>query len=391
MFLCAPVRGDQSVSLAWNPSADTNVVGYALYYGTTSSNYTTRIDVGTNTSATVAGLKNPGTAYFFAATAYNSSQLESIPSNEATFTTSSNAGPSMAAVADLSANVMSLLFVTNTATDPGLPQKQMTFSLDPGAPADMRINPATGRLLWVPKLSAGGTTNQVTVRVTDNNVPPLYTTQTFNIVVSNAAQITLGPSIVGLGQTGAVQVVFASSVPVTNVTFVLDLPSDRATNLTVQSLIPSVAVFSQQPAGAAHSVVTMQAVNGQALQGTQAVAQINFKAITGKPSAFGASTASTVMAVQADGQTVPKRFGSSGKLVFVGAESLVESQVATNGQRSLVLYGPAGTSYHLESAASPTGQGGWTSEFSTTMTGSLVQTFQPQPAGSVKFYHARSP
>jgi hypothetical protein len=391
MFFCSPAWGDQSVSLAWNPSPDTNVVGYVLYYGTSSSNYTTRVDMGTNTSATINGLKNPGANYFFAATAYNSSQLESVPSNEATFTTSTNAGPTLATVADRSLNVMGFMTITNTATDPGLPQKQITFSLDPGAPADMRINPVNGLVLWVPKLSAGGTTNHITVRATDNNVPPLYSLQTFTIVVSNAAQITLGPSIVGLGQTGMVQVVSASSVAVTNMTFVLDVPSDRATNVTVQTLTPSIAVVSQQPAGAAHSVITIQAVAGQAWQGTQAVAQIVYKAVAGKPSAFGLSTASAVTAIQADGQTVPRRFGSSGKLVFVGAEPLVESSVSTNGQRSLVLYGPAGSSSHLESAATATGQGGWTSEFSTTLTSSLFQTFQPANTGSVKFYRAHNP
>src|ERR1700750_3075795 len=71
MFLCIPAQGDQSVSLAWNASPDTNVVGYVLYYGTSSGNYTNRIDMGTNTTATIDGLKNPGTNYYFAATAYN--------------------------------------------------------------------------------------------------------------------------------------------------------------------------------------------------------------------------------------------------------------------------------------------------------------------------------
>lgn len=76
----------QSVTLAWN--AETNAAGYALYYGTNSgsytSNYTSRMDVGTNTSATVSGL-NEGKTYYFAITAYNSQGVESAPSSPITY------------------------------------------------------------------------------------------------------------------------------------------------------------------------------------------------------------------------------------------------------------------------------------------------------------------
>src|SRR5207245_1591657 len=126
------------------------------------------------------------------ATAYNSNRLESPPSNQAQFTTSSNAGPSLATVPDRTAMVNSLLIVTNTATDTDLPPRQLSYSLDPGAPAGMLINPANGRVYWTPKIDAGGSTNAVTVRVNDGGTPNLYSTETFTVVVSNAAQVSLG-------------------------------------------------------------------------------------------------------------------------------------------------------------------------------------------------------
>jgi len=76
--------GRQSVTLAWDPSADTNVVGYALYYGPSSGTYPNRVDVGSVTNATVSGLQE-GLVYYFVATAYNAASLESTPSNEVTF------------------------------------------------------------------------------------------------------------------------------------------------------------------------------------------------------------------------------------------------------------------------------------------------------------------
>lgn len=74
----------QAVTLAWDPSPDPDVTGYAIYYGTNSGNYTTRVDVGCQTNATVEIPAN-GATYYFAATAYTSDGVESLPSNEVSF------------------------------------------------------------------------------------------------------------------------------------------------------------------------------------------------------------------------------------------------------------------------------------------------------------------
>ena len=81
---CFVARADQNVALAWDPSPDTNVVGYVLYYGSVSGSYPSRFDVGTNTTTTVSGLKE-GQNYFFVVAAYNAQNLESEPSNEVAF------------------------------------------------------------------------------------------------------------------------------------------------------------------------------------------------------------------------------------------------------------------------------------------------------------------
>ena len=74
----------QSVSLAWDSSPDTNVTGYVLYSGNVSGKYTSRLDVGTNTTTTATGLAE-GSTYYFVVTAYNAVGLESGPSNEVGF------------------------------------------------------------------------------------------------------------------------------------------------------------------------------------------------------------------------------------------------------------------------------------------------------------------
>src|SRR5260221_5561852 len=71
-----------SVTLAWLPSTDTNVVGYNVYYGGASGVYTNKIST-INTTNTIVPNLIEGTTYYFAATAYDSNGVESPFSNEA--------------------------------------------------------------------------------------------------------------------------------------------------------------------------------------------------------------------------------------------------------------------------------------------------------------------
>lgn len=78
---CAAITDSKPVTLAWLASPDPSVAGYAVYYGAVSGNYTSRIDLGTNTAASVPGLA-PGANYFFVVVAYDANHVESTPSNE---------------------------------------------------------------------------------------------------------------------------------------------------------------------------------------------------------------------------------------------------------------------------------------------------------------------
>ena len=80
--LCNVLAAD--VSLSWQPSSSTNVVGYNIYFGTSSGNYTGKIMVGNVATATISNL-TCGTTYYFAATALDSSGDESGFSNETEF------------------------------------------------------------------------------------------------------------------------------------------------------------------------------------------------------------------------------------------------------------------------------------------------------------------
>ena len=72
--------------LVWNESPNPDVVGYNVYYGTASGQYTSSVQTGPDFVATISGLEQ-GTTYYFAVTSYDSSGVESGFSQEQTYTT----------------------------------------------------------------------------------------------------------------------------------------------------------------------------------------------------------------------------------------------------------------------------------------------------------------
>jgi hypothetical protein len=73
-----------SVTLAWNASTDPTIAGYNIYYGGASGSYTNEICAGNATNATISGLVE-GTIYYFAATTYAASGVESPFSGEVSY------------------------------------------------------------------------------------------------------------------------------------------------------------------------------------------------------------------------------------------------------------------------------------------------------------------
>ena len=77
--------GRCNITLAWDPSPDTNVTGYNLYWGLASRTYSEVRNAGTNCQTTITNLLRD-TPYYFAATAYDGWGLESDYSDECAYT-----------------------------------------------------------------------------------------------------------------------------------------------------------------------------------------------------------------------------------------------------------------------------------------------------------------
>lgn len=80
------------VKLRWNAAADSNVAGYAVYFGPAVTGRLQRVDVGPNLEVTLSNLY-VGTTYRIYAVSYNAFALESIPSNELLYTPTVSAAP----------------------------------------------------------------------------------------------------------------------------------------------------------------------------------------------------------------------------------------------------------------------------------------------------------
>ena len=90
VIIYSPISNDKAfaaITLNWTApttntdgSTLTDLAGYKIYYGNSSGNYTNSVNVGNASSYTFSSLNN-GT-YYFAATAYDTSGVESALSNE---------------------------------------------------------------------------------------------------------------------------------------------------------------------------------------------------------------------------------------------------------------------------------------------------------------------
>jgi hypothetical protein len=78
-------EGDNEVTLAWDANSESDLAGYKVYYQSESESDPTVKDVGNVTTTTISNLE-PGETYTIYVTAYNTSGLESDPSNQVTYT-----------------------------------------------------------------------------------------------------------------------------------------------------------------------------------------------------------------------------------------------------------------------------------------------------------------
>lgn len=94
-----------------------------------------------------------------------------------------NSPPTLARVKNASVIEGDTLTINSRATDPDLPVQPLTFTLDAGGVAGPAVDAASGSFTWTPEAAQAPGTNQFTLTVADNGVPPLAASQTFSVTV----------------------------------------------------------------------------------------------------------------------------------------------------------------------------------------------------------------
>ena len=156
-----------------------------------------------------------------------------------------NAPPSLAPITNHTIVEGETLTFTNSATDPDHGLNQLTFNLA-NPPTGASVGATNGVFTWTPDESQGGSTNLISVIVTDDGVPSMSATQSFTVVV---LEINSAPMLAGIsnytifeGQTLTFTNVFSDSdLPPNLLTFSLE---NAPTNATIN---PTNGVFTWTP------------------------------------------------------------------------------------------------------------------------------------------------
>jgi hypothetical protein len=224
-----------NVTLAWDPNTQTGVIGYRIYWGTSSGTYTSSVDVGNVTTYTVMGL-NSGTTYYFVATCYTGTGAESGYSNQVSTAPPAVNTPPVASNGSLTISEDTSGNGTLTATD--VDGNSLTYVLvaGPGKGTVTITNSSTGSYSYIPNLNANGSdsfsfraydgsaysnTATVAVTITAVNTAPVASSgvmtakgtqpATGKLVASDADGDPLTYSIVANGTKGTATITNAST------------------------------------------------------------------------------------------------------------------------------------------------------------------------------------
>ena len=156
------------------------------------------------------------------------------------------------------------LTVAVHAADPDAANASIRYSLEPGAPAGMGIDPVSGVLSWTPREAQGPASYDVAVTALESGVSGLSSTARFSIIVREVNQ----PPSVSLPER--VELRGGDSIKVAPKAFDPDLPSQRLTfriksgapaGMVIDSVTGLVSWTAPSDAGAASYSVVVEAVD----------------------------------------------------------------------------------------------------------------------------------
>lgn len=174
--------------------------------------------------------------------------------------------------------------------------------------------------------------------------------------------LSVGSAVLQTGQATNIPVQLNTSDGLAALDLTLAVAPGRLTNLNLTALSPEIdpAAVGVTVQSVSNIVLHLPARSGQQISGNKTVAQFAFRATPGLQSAFVPLAIKQVVASRPGNSTLTNLTTSSGRLVIVGNESLLEAGVSTNGGRPMTLYAKPNFSYALEYATNVAPGAVWT-------------------------------
>jgi hypothetical protein len=172
--------------VAWNGAdfvGESGLAFFDIYSSDNGGSFTNWQSQTTNTGAVFAG--TPGHTYSFYSLATDHAGNREVPPatpQAQTTVNATNFAPTISVAPFVSLNAGQTLSLGVNASDMNV-FDNLTFSLAPGAPTGVRVDPNTGQITWATSLAQAGTTNLIKVVVSDNGQPSMSATGTVQVVL----------------------------------------------------------------------------------------------------------------------------------------------------------------------------------------------------------------
>jgi len=364
-------------------AAGSGIQNYDIYMSDNDGAYVPLLLATTANSMTFSGA--PGHFYgFYSLARDNGNNVEATPLAAKTSTyVSANQPPVLNSISNQVISVGSSLTVTNIAAYPDGATNALRFGLLNGPPG-LHIDPLTGILSFAPGAAQGGTTNLVTVGVTNNGFPPLSTTVSFLIIVPDYGQVNIGSGSVLVGQSGCVPLTLFASTGLTNLSFNVRVPANRLTGLAFTPVAPAIGSSHLAMIDASNAVVTVATAPGMTLNGTVQLGNFCFTASSNQVTAVVPLLLSAPAATKADGTALSDIVAVSGRMAVVGRQPYLEATRGASNLVQLTFYGIPGTTYVLQTAASLPGP--WQAVQTLTITNVPETRLWPNLGEAARFF-----
>jgi hypothetical protein len=227
-------------------------------------------------------------------------------------------------------------------------------------------------------------------------------TQTYSLIFSNtfsvgqpntgilgalSSTISLGTGVMLAGSSSSVPITLDSQGALVGLSFVLNLPTNLFTAMSVQATTADLSAASLSVLSSNTVRLSFTAATGQNLQGSQQIAQLNLTAASNQSSAFVPLLPQALQGTNAIASISNVFSVESGRVVIIGPQPLLDMQLMTDGP-NLVLYGIPGLSYQIQSSANLARSGGWSNFLRVPMTNLTQVISNLNPPSAAVFFRA---